>query len=71
MATLIYNSNNAANIQLNVYDKTGKAMFTKTEQAVKGGNTYQLNLSNLINGFYTLQLNNGMEQSQAKLVIEK
>ncbi len=71
IVTLTYNSNTADNVQLRVYDKTGKLMFTKTEQAIKGSNTYWLNLSHLINGIYNLQLNNGSEQSQVKFVIEK
>ncbi len=69
--TVTYNSNNAGKVQLNVYDKTGKLMFTKTEQAVKGNNSYQLNVSNLINGVYNLQLINGSEQQQVKIVVEK
>ncbi len=64
-------SNVSSNVQLNVYDKTGKLMFTKTESAIKGSNTYQLNLSHLINGMYNLQLTNGTGQSQVKFIIEK
>ncbi len=71
IVTVTYNSNTAGNVQLRVYDKTGKLMFTKTEQAIKGINTYQLNLSYLINGIYNLQVNNGSEQSGVKFVIEK
>ncbi len=71
IVTVTYNSNTADNVQLRVYDKTGKLMFTKTERAIKGSNTYQINFSNLINGMYNLQVNNGSEQSQVKFVIEK
>lgn len=66
-----YQSNFSGYVQINVFDKTGKLMFTKTESAAKGTNTYQLNLSNFISGIYNLQLINGAVQSQAKFVIQK
>ncbi len=71
IVTVTYNSNTAGNVQLHVYDKTGKLMFSKTEHAIKGSNNYQLNLSNLINGIYNLQLKNGSENNEVKFVIEK
>ena len=49
----------------------GKKMFTKTVNTIAGENTYQLNLLNLINGIYNLQVNNGTEQSGVKIIIEK
>ncbi len=71
IVTITYKSNTTENVQLQVYDKTGRALFTKTEQAIKGNNIYQLNLSHLINGMYNLQLNKGSENSQVKFIIEK
>ncbi len=70
-SNLTANPQSPVNMQINVYDKTGKLMFTKTEHAIKGNNTYQLNLSHLINGIYNLQVINGNMQQQAKFVIEK
>ncbi len=69
--TVTYQANTANNIRLSVYDKTGRVLFSQKDQAVKGKNTYSLNLSNLINGMYNLQIKNGAEQSQVKLVIER
>ncbi len=66
-----YLSNSSGYVQLIVLDKTGKAMFAKVEHAIKGKNTFQLDLSHLINGIYNLQLINGAAHSQAKFVIQK
>ncbi len=69
--TIEYNSNADGAVQMRIFDAAGKRVFTKTEQVIKGKNTYQLNLSHLISGTYNLQLINGSENSQTKLIIEK
>lgn len=69
--TLTCISINSGKVQLMVYDIAGRLLFTKAEQAIKGVNTYQLNLSRLTFGNYYLQLNNGNQQQRAKFVIQK
>ncbi len=69
--SVTYQSNVTASIQLKVTDKAGKLLFTKTEQAIKGSNTYHLNLSQLISGVYELQVVNAGEQQQQKFAIFK
>ncbi len=71
VVTATYRSNSSGNVQISVFAKTGKLMFIKTENAIKGSNIYQLNLSHLINGIYNLQITNSTSQSQVKIIIEK
>ena len=66
--TVQYNSNNKGNVYLVVHDVTGRAVFSKTEQAVKGLNTYYLNLLHFAPAVYYLELNNGNEQTREKFI---
>ena len=66
-----YTTRQPGNVQIRVFDHSGKAMLNKNESAVAGKNTYLLHLSNLANGVYELQINNGTEQKGAKFVIER
>ncbi len=69
--TIIYNSNSTGKIKLRVYDQIGKILFTKTEFAIKGNNSYNLNLSQLKSGIYELELINSIVSKRVKFVIEK
>lgn len=69
--TIAYRSDISGNVQLRVYEKTGKTMFAKTEKAIKGNNTFHLNLTNVTPGIYTLQINDSRKQDEIKFVIEK
>ena len=69
--TVQYNSNYAGNIYLVVHDMRGGTIFSKTEQAVKGGNTYHLNLHYVAPAVYYLELNNGNEQTREKFIMIK
>ena len=71
IVTVNYAATNTGKVEINIIDKTGRVLFTKTEKTVKGNNSYQLNLSNLINGMYNLQINNGGEEVETKIIIEK
>jgi hypothetical protein len=69
--TITYNCDNAGKIQLRIYDIHGRIVFNKMEIAVKGMNTFQLNLFNLIPGTYFFQLNNSDSQNPIKFLIAK
>jgi len=69
--TAKYNCLNENQIQLKVFDITGKTVFTKTDMAIKGINTYHLNLSKLAPATYYLELRNNNEIKRVKFVIEK
>jgi len=58
-------------IQFRIFDISGKLIFTKTDIAMKGTNTYHLNLSMLAAGTYYLELGSNNELNRLKFVIEK
>jgi murein DD-endopeptidase MepM/ murein hydrolase activator NlpD len=69
--TVTYNSNKAGKIVLSVFDKTGIAVFNKSDYASTGDNTYRLNLPNLISGVYYLEVNNNGIKTRDKFIINK
>jgi hypothetical protein len=69
--TVKYNCLNENKIQLKVFDITGKTVFTKSDMAIKGMNTYHVNLSKLAAATYYLELRNNNEIKRVKFVIEK
>lgn len=69
--TVQYNSKSAGKVQFKVYDLSGATIFNKTEKAIKGKNTYQLNLSSLYAGSYYFELSEGSGHQRTKLVIQK
>jgi hypothetical protein len=71
LINVTYNSITSAQITLIIYDKAGRILFTKTEQALAGNNVYRLNLSNLLPGTYNLQLSNNSENRNIKFIIQK
>jgi hypothetical protein len=66
-----YHSANAERVFLKVFDITGKPVFNSDNEAMKGNNTYHLDLSPLSTGVYYLELSNNTERSRIKFVIEK
>ncbi len=66
-----YNGKSTGNILLRVLDMEGRSLVSKTEQAITGINTYGLNLSNVKEGIYSLELSDGNLKKQKKFVIEK
>ena len=68
---IIYTCNSNGIIQLKILDITGRLLFTKTEQAIKGANTYLLKQLNIKPGVYTLELDNGVLAQHIKFVMGK
>ena len=66
-----YNSKSACRIAIKVYDQAGRVVFSKTDQATAGSNSYQLNLYNLKSGAYDLELSDGILPQRTKLLIQK
>jgi murein DD-endopeptidase MepM/ murein hydrolase activator NlpD len=69
--TITYTSSKSGSINLAVYDKTGMAIFKKTDYAIVGNNTYHINLSAFISGVYYLELNSGGTKTGNKFIINK
>ncbi len=70
LLTIDYSGNAEKNIVLNVYDMSGKKVFTQNQASLSGNNNqYKLNLRELAPGAYTLEMVNGGESKQAKFVV--
>lgn len=68
--TVTYNSYRVGKADIKVYDRIGKLILNKTNDAVAGKNIYLLNLSFLKPGVYNIELKNGTEILRNKIVIE-
>jgi len=66
-----YNAKNNSDVQIVVYDISGRMINTSSYQATKGLNNYSLNVSALAKGIYVLSLNNGSTILNHKLIIDK
>ncbi|HOV11599.1 MAG TPA: M43 family zinc metalloprotease [Bacteroidales bacterium] len=66
-----YNAKNNSDVQIVVYDISGRMINTSSYQATKGLNNYSLNVSTLAKGIYVLSLNNGSTILNHKLIIDK
>ncbi len=69
--TIKYNGNNTGKIDLVIYDKSGSVLFKKMDYAVRGNNTYNLNLSQLIPGGYYVELSDNNTKTRAKFIISR
>lgn len=66
---VLYNGSKSAAVKFNVFDITGKAVFNISEQAIKGANTFYLDLSQLSHGFYLLEMNDNHNKSVTKFLL--
>ncbi len=70
LLTVDYSGNTEKNIVLNVYDMSGKKVFTQNQASLSGNNNqFKLNLRELVPGAYTLEMLNGGETKQTKFVV--
>jgi hypothetical protein len=69
--TAQYTGATTGKVELKVYNMLGKAVFSKTEPVFIGSNAYHLNLSNLNQGLYILELSKGVLTKRTKFIIKK
>lgn len=69
--TVNYNAVSAGSVQLKVIDMSGKTLYINNQKISKGKNSFNLQLSQLNNGVYYLQILDQNKTLNAKLVIEK
>jgi arylsulfatase A len=62
---------NRGKTQINLFDISGKRVFTKTAMASKGNNIYNFDLSDLKAGMYRIKLINANEQKGSKFILQK
>ncbi len=68
---ILYSGTESGFIQLKILDVLGKTLLTIPEHAVKGSNKFDLDLSNLKAGMYSLLLNGHALEKKIKFVIDK
>lgn len=69
-ATLLYSSNAAGTITINVIDMTGKRAVVMRRSVMKGRNAIDMNLHSLSQGVYFVQLVDGSNTLTKKLIIK-
>jgi hypothetical protein len=66
-----YFSKNPAELNIYIMDMTGRIVFSNTQQVFDGMNTFQINMPDLSNGMYLLQIVNGDERRMKRFMIQK
>jgi hypothetical protein len=67
--TVEFIGSSEGNVKVNVYSMLGKNVMSIMNPSVTGLNTFSLNTSNLVSGFYIFEMtNNGLIQRQKFLV---
>ena len=67
--TFSYISNESENIQVRIYDLSGKILMSEKYNTVEGDNTFSLSLSQSFNrGLYVIELNNNIKSFTAKFI---
>jgi hypothetical protein len=68
--TVKYNTNQAERIELVIYDMSGRAIFNKTSQTIKGLNNYYLTVSHFKPGMYYLEIGSVHQRERIKFVVQ-
>ncbi|HEX5150945.1 MAG TPA: T9SS type A sorting domain-containing protein [Parafilimonas sp.] len=69
--TLKYNTEEGGKIHITIYNKAGLRVYEKDGYAIKGGNSYYLNLSNAGPGVYYAEINNGSNAAKNNFIISR
>lgn len=71
IVSVSYHSTINEQVNIYVFNKAGLPVFNGVQYVTKGSNSFTLNLSGLINGAYTLQINGNKTQTRMNLIIQK
>ncbi|MEI6766553.1 MAG: T9SS type A sorting domain-containing protein [Bacteroidota bacterium] len=69
--TLEYNTEFNDNSTVNVYDMSGRLVLSNSFTSTKGLNTWNIDLSQLMNGLYMIELINSSDRIINKIMVEK
>lgn len=69
--TLSYNLTNTSNVEVTIYDVTGKAVKTITETATVGSNSTKVDLSSFESGIYMYSVKSGNNKAFGKFIVSK
>lgn len=68
---LVFEAKNPTNLQINVYSVIGNQVYQTNYRTTTGLNALQIQLNNIENGIYFVELSNGKETTVQKIVIKK
>ncbi len=66
-----YSSTFSRQMQINVFDVSGRLVFSKTTSAIKGNNNLQLDLRNLNSGSYYVELKSSNQEKKMNFIIQR
>jgi hypothetical protein len=66
-----YFSKNPAMLNVYIMDLTGRTIFSTTQEVFDGMNTFQLNLPDLTNGMYFMNIVNGDDRRMKRFIVQK
>lgn len=66
-----YFSKNPAMLNVYIMDLTGRTIFSTTQEVFDGMNTFQLNLPDLTNGMYLMNIVNGDDRLMKRFIVQK
>jgi hypothetical protein len=69
--TVEYNTEFNDNSTVNVYDMSGRLVLSNSFTSTKGLNTWSIDLSELMNGLYMVELINSNDRIINKIMVEK
>ena len=68
--TAKYNTEAGGKIHISIYDKTGLSIYEKDAYAIKGDNSYYVNLAKAVSGVYYIEITAGVSSYRSKFVKE-
>ncbi len=69
--TAKYNTDAGGKIYISVFNKTGLPVYVKETYAIKGDNSYYLNLPNALPGVYYVEISNGVDKAKNNFIISR
>ena len=66
-----YKAGKTGKVDLVVYNKSGLAIFKKSDFSIAGNNVYNLNLSNVVAGTYYLEIKDNDVTTREKFILSK
>ncbi len=69
--TAQYNTETGGKIHISVFNKTGLLIYEKEAYAIRGNNSYPINLSNVLPGVYYVEIQNGLNKAKNNFIISR
>jgi hypothetical protein len=70
MINILYNSLSSENLSARIFDVIGRTVRSSNVDVTEGENKFSFDLSDLTKGIYFIELNNGVDRSIKKIIVE-